>query len=182
MRTFIAVRIPSVHSIDSVLRHLSMLQPALRTIAPDQLHVTLAFLGETDESLLPELTQILQDVAATETVHELAVRGLGVFPRITHPTVVWAGFANPGPLVRMADQLARRCEALGFAREARPFQPHLTLARVKAKPPEELAGYIQARVDADFGSVTISSLELSRSDLEPAGPVYTSLVCAPLTP
>ena len=181
MRTFIAVRIPGLHSIDSVLRHLSMLQPALRTVASDQLHVTLVFLGETDESLLPELTQILHDVAVTEAPHTLALRGLGVFPRITHPTVVWAGFTDPGPLVRMAEQLVRRCEALGFAREARPFHPHLTLARVKAKPPDELAGYIQARADADFGSVTISSLELYRSDMGPAGPVYTSLVRASLT-
>ena len=182
MRTFIAVRIPSVQSITSVLQHLSKLQPALKTVASDQLHVTLTFLGETDESLLPDLTQILHDVAATEAIHELALQGLGAFPRLAHPTVVWVGFADPGPMVRMAELLAARCEALGFAREARPFQAHLTLARVKAKPPESLAGYIQDRADTDFGTATISSLELFRSDPGPAGPVYTRLVCASLTP
>lgn len=180
MRTFVAIHSPATRPLESVLKLLSTWQPALRPVAPDKLHLTLKFLGETDESQIPKLTEILREAAASEQQQSITYRGLGVFPRIERPTVVWTGLAEPAPWVRVADLLARRCEELGFSREDRPVQPHVTLARVKSRPPEKLAELVQDQLTAELGKATFTSLALFRSDLLPAGPEYTCLCEAPL--
>jgi 2'-5' RNA ligase len=175
MRTFIAIPAPSTRPLEAILKLLSSWQPALRPVAPDKLHLTLKFLGETEESQIPKLTEILLEAAASERQQSVTYRGLGTFPRIERPTVVWTGLAEPTPWVRVADLLARRCEELGFPREERPFQPHVTLARVKSRPPEKLADLVQDQLTAELGQATFTSLALFRSDLLPAGPEYTCL-------
>lgn len=180
MRTFIAVRIPVTEPISLVIRQLQTMRPALKVVATDQLHVTLKFLGETDASLVPRLGSLLHEIAATESTGEMTLAGLGAFPQISRPSVVWAGFVDPEPLVRLATSLESRCEALGYPREARPFRPHLTLARIKSAPPDSLAEFIRDRDDLMFGTVGIRALELYRSDLQSGGPTYTSLVSVPL--
>jgi 2'-5' RNA ligase len=180
MRTFIAVRIPVTDPISSVIRQLQTMRPALKVVSDDQLHVTLKFLGETDDSVVPRLGSLLHAIAATEAACEMNLTGLGAFPQVSRPNVVWAGFVDSGPLVRLASSLESRCEALGFPREARPFRPHLTLARTKAAPPESLPEFIRDRGNTWFGTVGIRALDLYRSDLQPAGPTYTSLLSVPL--
>jgi 2'-5' RNA ligase len=180
MRTFIAVRIPVTEPISSVIRQLRSMRPGLKVVPTDQLHVTLKFLGETDDSLVPRLGSLLHEIAATEATCEMNLAGLGAFPNLARPAVVWAGFVDPESLVRLASSLESRCEALGFPCEARPFRPHLTLARIKSAPPESLAELIRGRIDTRFETVTIRALELFRSDLLSAGPTYTSLVSVPL--
>lgn len=180
MRTFIAVRIPATPALTVMLSQLRQLRPPLKVADANELHVTLPFLGETRAEQVPELAAILEDVANVEHTVTLAIRGLGAFPQIEHPHVVWAGFEDPAPLVRWADRLWNGCETLGFRREARPFHPHVTLARLKLDPPESLLVEVQQNSMADFGTVKIDRLELFRSDLGPAGPVYTSLASAML--
>lgn len=157
------------------------MRPPLRMIPLEQLHVTVAFLDETEPSLISDLSEIIRDVASSAPLSELTVRGLGGFPNSTRPTVVWAGFADPSPLVQLADRLGSRCAAIGFVRESRPFQPHLTLARVKLPPPVGLADYISEHSTRDFEAVTPSMLTLFRSDLGPSGPTYTPLFSANFT-
>lgn len=180
MRTFIAVGIPATPALTVMLSQLMQLRPPLKVADANELHVTLPFLGETHANQVPQLAGILQDVANVEHAVTLTIRGLGAFPQIAHPHVVWAGFEDPARLVRWADRLWDGCEALGFRREARLFHPHVTLARVKLDPPESLPEVIQQNSAADFGTVKIDRLELFRSDLGPAGPVYTSLTSAML--
>ncbi|MBS0202697.1 MAG: RNA 2',3'-cyclic phosphodiesterase [Planctomycetes bacterium] len=182
MRTFMAVRIVATPALEIVLSQLSRLRPSLKVVAADELHVTLPFLGETRADQVPELAAALQAVAAAEHVQSLKIHGLGAFPSISRPNVVWAGFENPVPLVRWSDRLWERCEALGFAREARPFHPHITLARVKSVPPASLIGEIQQKSATDLGDTTIDALVLFRSDPGPAGPCYTSIASARLPP
>lgn len=178
MRTFIAVPISPTEGVQLALIRLLAMRPSLKMISLDQLHVTVAFLGETEPSLISDLSEIIRDVARSEPLGELTVQGLGTFPNSTRPTVVWAGFADPLPLVQLADRLGSKCEAIGFVRESRPFQPHLTLARVKLPPPVGLAEYISEQSTRDFGNVTPSMLTLFRSDLGSSGPTYTSLYSA----
>lgn len=178
MRTFLAVPISATDELRSMLQQLAELRPRLKTISEDQLHVTSVFLGETDESLLPELKEIVNRVSGSLNSERVALRGLGAFPQDTRPTVVWAGFASSTPLIRLADILNTECELLGFPRETRPYYPHLTLARVKAQPPDELAELIRKHTATDFGTAMISNLTLFRSDLGPAGPTYTPLIGA----
>jgi 2'-5' RNA ligase len=180
MRTFIAIPISPTEAITLALSRLQAMRPPLKVITSDQLHLTTVFLGETDESLVSSLGDVIHEVASSVPLSQLTLRGLGAFPNVARPTVVWAGFANPLPLLHLADQLATRCEQVGFARETRSFQPHLTLARVKLQPPRNLTDFIHEHVTADFGTVRSLTLTLYRSDLGPTGPAYTPLITADL--
>lgn len=163
-----------------MLQRLGKLRPPLKMITVDQLHVTSVFLGETDESLIPQLAEIVDRIARSNVAETVSLRGIGAFPKVTRPTVVWAGFADSSLLIRLADQLAECCESLGFPREARPYQPHLTLARVKTQPPRDLADLIAEHSATELGSVKIKSLVLFRSELGATGPTYTPIVSASL--
>lgn len=180
MRTFIAVPIGLSEATKLALNQLQAMRPPLKVTPPDQLHLTTVFLGETDESLVSSLGELIHDFASSGPLSQLTLRGLGAFPNISRPAVVWAGIANPRPLIHLAAQLATRCEQLGFARESRPFQPHLTLARVKLRPPRDLTEFIHERATTDFGTVRPVSLTLYRSDLGPTGPTYTPMITANL--
>lgn len=178
MRTFIAVPMPVTPSLQRVMCQLDEMRPPLKVISADQLHITTVFLGETDESLVPTIGAIIQEVAASVTLPELKLRGLGAFSNASQPNIIWAGVADPRPLVQLYDHLIRRCQPLGFARETRPFHPHLTLARVKLQMPRSLTTFVHEHATTDFGPVRPVDLILFRSGLGPNGPTYTRLKTA----
>ncbi|MBC8289535.1 MAG: RNA 2',3'-cyclic phosphodiesterase [Planctomycetes bacterium] len=99
------------------------------------MHLTLRFPGDTAEALLPRLAEALLEVAATEPPFDVAFQGLGAFPKLARPSVVWAGIRPPEPCIRLEEALTARLTPLGFATEARAYRPHLTLARVKGVAP-----------------------------------------------
>jgi 2'-5' RNA ligase len=180
MRTFIAVPISPTEAIKLTLSQLQAMRPPSKVIPFDQLHLTTVFLGETDESLVSSLAEVIHEVASLVPLSQLGLRGIGAFPNSSRPTVVWAGFADPLPLIQLADRLATFCERLGFARESRPFKPHLTLARVKLHPPRNLTDFLHEHAATDFGTVRPLALTLYRSDLGSTGPTYTPLITAKL--
>lgn len=182
MRTFIAVRIVATPQLRDVLSELAAMKPALRTIAEEQLHVTLKFLGETAESQISDLQQVMARVAQQIQACSLTLKALGAFPNVERPTVVWVGFDDTQPLIRLANELAERCQELGFEPEHRPFRPHLTLARIKSAPPRRLTEFLRGNAKRTCGSSIVTELELFRSDLKPDGPIYTSIGTAPLLP
>jgi 2'-5' RNA ligase len=115
----------------------------------------------------------------------LSLVGLGVFPNPRRPQVIWAGLAGDlEPLQGLQAAVEARAAALGFAPEARAYQPHLTLGRVKgALAPAELMRlleHLKAHSTDGFGDFEADALSLVRSDLQPAGSVYTTLYAAPL--
>ncbi len=140
------------------------------------------FLGDTDPHLLGEIGTVVQQVAADVPPFEVELAGLGVFPHVDRPTVVWAGFRGPGveSLCKLAEDLETDLEALGFPRERRKFEPHLTLARIKARPPRDLAELLAKHKETPFGTVTVDALVHFQSELRPEGPLYTPLATAKL--
>lgn len=180
MRTFFGIRIPATESLRTTFHQMSALASPRNMISPEKWHVTLHFLGDTAEHQIPHLRSIMADIAATECVQTVSIRGLGAFPNLARPSVLWAGFFDAAVLHRMATQLNEQCESLGFPRETRPFRPHLTLARLKFKPGEPLIEFIQSNPALNLGEVNVSSLELFRSDLTSSGPEYTVIGSVPL--
>jgi 2'-5' RNA ligase len=158
------------------------MRPALKLIPAEQMHVTLMFLGETRQTQVASLGELVREVGEATETPRLEMQGIGAFPNGVRPSVVWAGFARPSPLIPLADLLQSRCEELGFRRETRPFQPHLTLARVKANPPRELAEFLFKYAVTDFGAPYCSSLILYQSELRDDGSQYTPLVAAAFRP
>jgi 2'-5' RNA ligase len=180
IRCFIAVKIPRLDPLRRVLKELSGMGRALKAVDPDNLHVTLKFLGDTDVDLVPKIAALVESAAATREPCVLTVSGIGVFPHAERPSVVWAGLIGAETLTALAGDLETGLEPHGFARESRPFVPHLTLARVKARPPESLRELLARHAKTVFGTAAIDHVELIRSEPGPDGSRYTVLSSSPL--
>jgi RNA 2',3'-cyclic 3'-phosphodiesterase len=180
IRCFIAIKIPGLDPLRRVLNELAGMGRALKAVAPDALHVTLKFLGDTDIDLVAEVRSVVERTARSHPACALTLTGLGGFPNAQRPNVVWAGLEGAQTLIEIAADLETSLETLEFAREKRLFTPHLTLARVKARPPESLAALLSRHARTQFGTTKINQVELIRSELGPEGSKYTVLASAPL--
>lgn len=152
----------------------------VKPVSADNLHLTLKFLGDTNPTRIPEISKAVSEAVNGEKIIEGRIVGLGAFPRIQRPSVIWAGLENGEPLIRIAECLETKLSGLGFHPEQKPFHPHLTLARIKSKPPAELAELLNENPATDFGVVSIASVELFQSELQPNGPRYAVLASAEL--
>jgi 2'-5' RNA ligase len=180
VRAFIAVKVEAPRSLRAVISALGEMGGPVKAVDSDILHVTLKFLGDTDPRQLGDVGQAVQAAAAGRSAFQLRIAGLGAFPTPARPSVVWAGLEEAEPLVEIATDLETSLEALGFACESRPFHPHLTLARVRSRPPGELGALLRDQATRNFGSAKIDTVELMQSDLGPGGPRYTALARAKL--
>lgn len=175
LRTFIAIEISLPEDLRALLQKLRSMGPAVKTVDADSTHVTLKFLGDTPGDLLPDVGKILETVAGEQSAFDLELTGVGAFPHWWRPQVVWVGLSPREPLQKLAERLESELEPLGFAREQRSFHPHLTLARIKAKPPKELKELADAHETTSFGSQGIDRMILYQSVLQKSGPIYTPL-------
>lgn len=152
----------------------------VRWVPSHNIHLTLKFLGNSSPSQVPALQNALTRIAEKTAPFELYARGLGCFPNARHPNNIWVGLE--GDVVRaalLARQIDDACAAVGFARDAREFTPHLTLGRVKrdTRNPERAAlGADVARLAPEtYGEIRARSIALVASDLRPDGPMYSVL-------
>ncbi len=178
MRTFIAVPLPSEcrRLLLQTQDELRACNADVRWVAVDSIHLTLKFLGEIDPALLPELAAGLRGATAAVQPFGISVSGLGGFPSLKNPRVIWCGIG--GDVERLQELRSRvedACRPLGFSPEARGFQPHLTLGRVQGKRNlQPLLDYIRIAAQPE-SAFTASSYHVYRSELRPRGAVYTVL-------
>ena len=137
-----------------------------------KLHVTLKFLGKVDEGIVPNVSDTAASVAASFTPFQMALVATGVFPSLKKPRVLWLGINEASVLPEIAASLESRFSLLGFEPEARPFSPHLTIARVRE--PEKAKRLAEAHLQSRFGPIefTVTELIVYESILKPTGSVY----------
>jgi 2'-5' RNA ligase len=152
----------------------------VRWVAPENIHITLKFLGDVDTDRMSDLPRALADACAGSAPFIMAIGGAGAFPNTRRPNVVWIGARGQIEIAaRLAQKIDATCVALGFAREERPFAPHLTLGRVKrdASPSErQLVGAMIENVKiGDLGELRVERVSVMKSELKPTGSVYSRL-------
>jgi 2'-5' RNA ligase len=190
IRSFVAILLPDAvrEAVAAATERLRPLCGAVAWVPPPNLHVTLQFLGGQSEEGLVAAEAALDDAAARSAPIEVALHGIGAFPGLERPRILWIGMAQ-GALearalqARVADALAAR----GFPREDRVWHPHLTIGRVfderrwrrEAGPPLRTA--LAQLAPTAFGTLRIAEVALMRSDLSPAGARYTTLRLAALS-
>jgi 2'-5' RNA ligase len=189
IRAFIAVDLsPEIRqSLDDVIasfkRQLDSVP--IRWVPAGNIHLTLKFLGDVSLSNLEMLTKILQTEVAGHHPFEISVGGSGAFPSARRPRAIWVGLEAPPELAAVQNGIESAMERLGYAREERPFSPHLTLGRVSrnAAPPDSFRiGKMLETCKVGFlGAACVREVCLYRSDLKPSGAVYTRIFTAPLT-
>jgi len=172
MRCFIAVECPQevkekFAGIQKVIREFG----EMSIVKPENMHLTLKFLGEVDDKQAGKVSNALESVQYMR--YDATIRGLGVFPKPDYVRVVWAGVEDEGRTKELASIVDSIMKPLGFPAE-KDFQPHLTLARVKfLKDKSKLAEVIERRSNEVFGSYTVDKLLLMKSVLSPKGPEYS---------
>jgi 2'-5' RNA ligase len=146
----------------------------VRWVDPAQFHLTLRFLGAVAGERVPAVSAALETAVAGSPPLALAAAGLGGFPSLKRPRVLWAGITAGVPdLVRLAAAIDRGLAPLGFPPEVRPFRGHLTIGRVRSpRGGGELAAAVGAAGAPEFGSWTVPEVVLYESRLRPAGAVY----------
>jgi 2'-5' RNA ligase len=175
MRTFIAARIAHTPALRRLHKGLSDLGDRFQPAALGTLHVTLKFLGETTQTQLSEICAITRPIVEKQPRVLAKITRLGAFPHERRPAVVWVGIDEAQPLCQIAGDLDRELSKLGFATEGRAFQPHVTLLRVKSRPPEALATLLVEEARTDFGTCRIDTIELMQSEPSRTGSRYTTL-------
>jgi len=140
---------------------------------PENLHVTLKFLGPIEITQRALVVTALARAAAGVPAFAITLRGLGAFPSLTRPRVIWGGVDDGARiLTALADVVERALVPLGFAAEER-FVPHVTLGRVRLlRRDPALAEALALAATRDFGAVQVDRIALMRSDLSPRGARY----------
>jgi len=177
LRAFLAVDLaPKIHAALVRLKcELAARAPKVRWVHDEGLHATIKFLGTIAPAQLDAVRRILTPLVSEVVPFTAAVRGLGVFPSLKRPRVVWVGLHSDG-LARLAELVQQGIEPLGFAPEARPFRAHITLGRIDAPQAwARLLDALQAHWSDDFGTCQIGELCAYRSELRPGGAVYSQL-------
>ena len=163
LRTFVAVKIHPTVGLKRLLSKLHSLE-GLRPADSDNLHVTLKFLGDTPDEQVPEICRAVESSVQGEAPFPVRVKGVGAFPNADRPSVLWAGLQEAEPLLRIASRVEAALGNLGFPAEARPFSPHVTLARFKNRPPEAVFQMLKDEAQSDLGLDRIESVIYYQSD------------------
>jgi len=181
MRVFIAIDLP-----ESLRAALAEAQQGFRSNArdarwtnPEGIHLTLKFLGEISDAQTKLVVEALAQIGPFEPF-SVEVMGFGFFPHAQRPRVFWAGVTAPPALAELAARVERHMEKTGFAREDRPFSPHLTLARFQVpRPQPALESAVAARATASLGKFEASEFFLFESKLSPQGAQYRKVMRFP---
>jgi len=179
IRSFLAIEIPRTiqKKIEAIQEDLKSSRADVRWMSPEKIHLTLKFFGNIDESTIDPIVKSIEGPLRTTFPFSLKVQGVGAFPHLKNPRVIWMGLVDEKEiLTSFQRQLERELEKIGFKREERAFRPHLTLGRVKSsKGREELTGRMERHREEGFGDFEVERIVFFKSDLKPSGPIYTVL-------
>jgi 2'-5' RNA ligase len=179
IRSFIAIELPD--EVKQFIKDLSnqckKMGGDVRWVRPSAMHLTLKFLGNVDPGLLDSIKDALTPVFTECSPFSLQISGVGAFPNLMKPRVVWVGLDDPtDTLVPLVKNVEQCLEPLGFKREKRGFSPHITLGRVKSmKGKSSLIDGIRQLCDTQGPSFIASGATLFKSILKPTGAEYSQL-------
>jgi len=183
IRSFIAIELPP-----KAKQGLAKLRTALekneqkfvKWVDPAGIHLTLKFLGNIPFKQVAEISKAIEDAASGVLTFSLEISGIGVFPNPKQPRVFWVGIGGELDKLSVLQQnIDSTLASLGFAREERPFMPHLTLARVRQGTSLEerrtFGEFVTSTTFEDSYHIEVEALNLMKSQLTPAGAIYTRL-------
>jgi 2'-5' RNA ligase len=177
LRSFIAIELPeTVKSAFVELQgELKKTGADIRWVKPENIHLTLKFLGNTEEST-DSIVDVIKGTCSRFEPVTLEIRGVGVFPNVKSPRVIWAGMNCNTALAEIRISIEEGLFSLGFERDSRKFSPHLTLGRFRSSQGRRpLMDKIELLKDKSYGMIHAETVVLMKSDLAPGGAQYTRL-------
>ena len=185
MRAFVAIALPEEvrAALTGLQRQLATSGADVKWASPDQLHLTLRFLGDITQEQRDAVEHLLATVAVTRPPFPIRLEGVGAFPSIASPRVVWVAVREGRTsLLELAGALEEGIRALGCSAEERPFAAHVTLGRVRSPRRRTiLTERLRTAAWSPPSAWPVDAVRLYQSVLSPAGPHYTVLADVPLT-
>jgi 2'-5' RNA ligase len=186
IRAFIALDLtPEI--IDCLEQVTNQLQEQMgdvpvRWVAPQNIHLTLKFLGDVSVNNIKVLTALLESEVVSQKPMVISVGGVGAYPKVRSPRVIWVGVESPQELLALQRGIDAQTARIGYTPDHRTFSPHQTQGRVSrnASPQEvrKIGDVLSSQKVGFLGVARIHAVQLYRSDLKPSGAVYTKLFTA----
>lgn len=183
MRSFIAIDIEKKDVVEKIVNIEQLLKKSgaiLKLVEPENLHITIRFLGEIDEKDVPILKATIEKNVAQFNPFVISLKGIGAFPTKKNPRVVWIGVEkNRDMVIQIAKKINTDLDKMGFRIDKHEFHPHVTIARVK-RFNSTLKSIIQQNKEIEIGDIIVRKVKIKKSTLTPQGPIYTTLEEIPL--
>lgn len=180
-RGFIAIDIHPTPPILQFEKDIEKTGADVKLVEPKNIHITLKFLGDTNEDHLASIQQAMKESVKGITPFPITLTRTGVFPNQNYIKVVWIGIHDGGIINTIVKPLNFNLQNLGFQKEHKDFSPHLTVGRVKtARNKDHLLNVIAQYNTLEFTSQKVHSIRLKKSELTPRGPIYTTLAEVPV--
>jgi 2'-5' RNA ligase len=158
--------------------------PLIRWVAPQNVHLTLKFLGDVSPAYLEKLAKALKVEVVTHETFSMSVGGLGSFPNPRKAHIIWIGLDAPPALTALLHGVEAVAETLGYASENRPFSPHLTIGRVRqnasGKDLHRIRSALEETTISTLGTFLVNAVHIFKSDLQLDGAVYSHLYSLPM--
>ena len=181
-RCFIAIEIPETirKSVGDIIEILKKSGSDIKWVTPENIHITIQFLGETEESLIAAIKESLEKILAPHRPFCIKIADTGCFPDGRRPRIIWVGMEESQNLIHLYKDIANEMTRFGYQKEERAFTPHITIGRVKS---QRNMGELLKRLD-EFKGRSIAGFEvqkitLMKSELKPSGAKYYSLAEIP---
>jgi 2'-5' RNA ligase len=183
IRAFIAVDLDPqvIDNIRLAIGQLKKLIPTIRWVPPKNFHLTLRFLGSIEETLIDSIGAVLSNELCPFPRLSINAKGLGVFPDLRRPRILWVGLEG-NALTTLAARVESALQPLGFAAEQRPFTPHLTIGRWRQfdRSPKTVGEALASWRNREFGESAVDKIVLYQSVLKPEGRIYQTLAIVAL--
>ena len=177
IRVFISIGIPDKSALNGPLSDLRRVR-GIRTSPPEQIHITLRFIGDVDESKVDEIEDCVCRAAEGVGPFEVVVSGAGAFPRRDRPSVVWIGASPQKEMASLADAIGRNLRAAGIGFDTKPFKSHITVGR--CREPVDLSDFFSRYESVEFARFICGEVLVMRSVLGPLGAKHSVLRRIPL--
>lgn len=188
LRSFIAIEVPPPVQ-EAIIRETEPLRRMIgpqrvRWVAPENIHLTIQFLGDVSPANLERLAEALRSEVAIHPAFSLSGESVGAFPNTKRARVLWVSVRPSPALQALAHSIQTVNKRMGYPPEEGKFSPHLTIGRVRqqvnATDLDVIRQALESHPICAFGSFTVNSVSIFKSDLKPSGPVYTRLYSLPL--
>ena len=175
-RGFIAADIPYSQIINELASEIKNSGANTKLVGTENIHITLKFLGDTDEELVDKIEDIIKESVENIDPFEIKLIGTGVFPNPNYIKVMWIGIQDNGELSKIAEHINEKLADFGFEKDRRGFSAHLTIARLKsARNKEKLVEIVEKYREIEFAKIRVESIKLKKSELTPKGPIYSTI-------
>jgi 2'-5' RNA ligase len=174
-RVFIALK---VEAGENLLMMISSLKSGLRKdlikwTNPDNIHITIAFLGDTEEEMIKSISSMLNEKCKGSGKFELIIKGAGVFRNINDPRIIWTGIEPSDRLVHLNEIIMNGLKGLSIKMEGRTFNPHLTIGRIKhLNDKKALKALTERFQNSEMQVIQVNEVILYESILLQSGPIY----------